>query len=168
VISHRSNIVASSPQLATPVRLAQPGEFGIQLTCRDTFDHIHHLRWRISGWTTNKQMHMIRLHCQRFDFPVISPTNLTHQFLQPLGHITHKHPTTVSRNPNKVVCQSIDCMSSSSGFHRDGDYSMAHSCSPLPGLHVAGRICQRTTTPAHGGPAFLPTASGGVSSRRIS
>lgn len=168
MIPRRANIVASSPQLATPVCLAQPGEFGIQLACCDTFDHIHHLRWRITGWTTDKQMHMIRLHCQRFDFPVISCTNLADQFLQPLGHITHKYPATVSRNPNKVVCQPVDCMCTSSGLHRDGDYSIAHSRSPLFRLHIASRTCQRTAIPAHGEPAFLPTASGGVSSRRIS
>jgi hypothetical protein len=169
MISCRSNIIASGPQLTTPMCLSQPGKLGIQLTRRDTLDHIHHLRWCITGWTTHKQMHIVRLHCQGFDFPLVSRTNLVDQFLQPLGHITNKHPATISRNPNKVICQPIDCMCSSPGLHRDGDYSIARSsstlCGPYPG-HTSQ--CQRTAVPTHGGPAFLPAASGGVSSRRIS
>ena len=168
MISCRSNIIACGPQLAAPVCLAQPGKFGIQLTRCDTLDHIHHLCWRITGWTTDKQMHMVRLHCQGFDFPIVSRTDLADQSLQPLAHIPDKHLASVSRNPNKVVCQSIDCMCTSSGLHRDGDYSMVNSRRPLCGLHAAGRTCQRTAVPTHGGPAFLPAASDGVSSRRTS
>jgi hypothetical protein len=108
MITRRSNIIASGPQLATPVCLTQPGKPSIQLTRCDTLDHIHHLRWRITGWTTNKQMHMVRLRCQGFDFPVVCRTNLADQSLQSLGHIADKHPAMVSRNPNKVVCQPID------------------------------------------------------------
>ena len=168
MISRRSNVIASSPQLATPVRLTQSRELGIQLTRCDAFDHIHHLRWCITRRTTDEQMHMVRLHGQGFDFPIVCHTNLADQFLQPLAYITSKHLAAVSGNPNKVICQPIDCMCSSSGLHRDGDYSIAHSCRPPCELHIASRICQRTTIPTHGGPAFLPAASGGVSSRRIS
>jgi hypothetical protein len=82
------------------------------------------------------------------------------QFLQPLGHITNKHPATISRNPNKVVRQPIDCMCTSSGLHRDGDYSIARSSSTLCGPYT-GHTCQRTAVPTHGGRLSSPPRAAG-------
>jgi hypothetical protein len=64
-----------------------------------------------------------------------------------------------------VIRQSINRVRAPSSFH-DGDYSMARSRGPLRGPQVTGRTIRRTAMPAFGGPAFLPAASGGVSSRR--
>jgi len=168
VITRRSNIVPSGPQTSTPVRSTQARELSIQLPRCNALDHIHHLRWCITWRTADKQMHMVRSHCQRFYFPIPSRANLANQLFQPLRYIPSQHLAAVPGNPHEVICQSVDCMGTSSGLHHDPDYSMARSRGPHCGPHVAGRPIQRTKAPAFGGPAFLPAASGGVSSRRFS
>jgi hypothetical protein len=66
-----------------------------------------------------------------------------------------------------VVCQSIDRMCATSCLHML-DYSITRLRAPLHRAHIANRGDYRTAAPAFGGPAFLPTASGGVSSRNLS
>jgi hypothetical protein len=65
-----------------------------------------------------------------------------------------------------VICQSVDCMGATTCFH-DPDYIMTCLHSPLRGSHTAHHA-SRSLLPPCSEPAFLPTASGGVSSRRIS
>ena len=167
MFTRRSNIVASGPQFAPPVCSTQAGKLGIQLTRRNALDHIHHLRRRIAWWATDEQVHMVCLHGQGFYFPIPRHAYLTDQLLQPQSYITSQHLAAVARNPNEVMCQSVNRMCAPSCFH-DGDYSIARSCGPLCRLHFAGRANQRTALPVCGGPAFLPAASDGVSGRRIS
>jgi hypothetical protein len=75
---------------------------------------------------------------------------------------------SVAWNPDKVICQSINRVCTTSRFHHESNYSMVRSRGPLHGPHVAGHTIQRTAVSAFGGPAFLPAASGGVSNRRFS
>jgi hypothetical protein len=168
VIASRPNIVAIRPQLATPVRPTQARKLGVQLPRRDALDHVHHLRWCITRWATDKQVHVVYSHRQCFYLPIPRRANLTDQLLQPSRHIPVEYLAPIAGYPDKVVCQSVDRMRTTPGFLHAGDYSMARSCGPLRGPHVAGRTKQRTAVPAFGGPAFLPAASGGVSSRRFS
>jgi hypothetical protein len=163
MITCRPYIVASSPQLAAPMRPTQAGKLSVQLPCRNTLQDIHHLRRRISRRTTNKQVHMIRPHRQCFHFPVPRCANLADQFLQPLCYVPRQYLAAVPWNPDEVVGQSIDCVSSSPCFH-GSDYSITRSRHP----NVACSHRQRTAVLACRGPAFLPAASGGVSGRRIS
>jgi hypothetical protein len=65
-----------------------------------------------------------------------------------------------------VILQSIDRVCTTPCLH-DDDYRMTRLRGPLHGPHIADRLDQRTDVPAFGRPAFLPAASGGVSSRRI-
>jgi len=168
VITCRTNIVAISPQLAAPVRPTQARELRVQLSCCQALDHVHHLRRRIAWRTTDKQMHVVLSYCQCLYLPISRRADLTYQLLQPPSNVPGEHCATVAGYPDKVICQPIDCMCASSGFHHDGDYSMARSRGPLRGPHIASRATQKTAAPAFGGPAFLPAASGGVSSRRFS
>jgi hypothetical protein len=168
VITSRTDIVAISPQFASPMRPTQPGKLSIQLPRCDTLHYVHHLRRCITRRTTDKQVHMVHSHCQRLHLPVSRCANLTDQFLQPLRYISNKHLAPVARYPDKVVCQSVDRMGTTSGSLHVGDYSIARLRGPFHGPHVAGRTKQRTAVPAFGGPAFLPAASGGVSSRSFS
>jgi len=168
VIAGRSNIVAISPQLATPMRPTQPRKLGIQLAHRHALHYVHHLRRRITGRTTDEQVYVIYFHRQRFYLPVPRRANLTDEVLQSLRYIPSKYLPPIAGYPDKMVCQSVDRVCTTSGFLHAGDYSMARSRGPLRGSHAAGRKKQRTAVPAFGGPAFLPAASGGVSSRRLS
>ena len=81
-------------------------------------------------------------------------------------NIPIQDPTAIARNPDKVIGQSIDCMGATSCLH-GADYIMTRARGPLRGPHSAGHA-SRSLFPPCGGPAFLPAASGGVSSRRIS
>jgi hypothetical protein len=168
VIASRTHIVAIGPQFAAPMRSTQPRKLGIQLPRRDALQCIHHLRRCITGRTTDKQVYVIYSHCQRFYLPVPRRANLTDQFLQPSRYIPCEYLAPIAGYPDKMVCQSVDRMCTTSGLLHSGDYSIARSRGPLRGSHVAGRTKQRTVAPAFGGPAFLPAASDGVSSRRIS
>ena len=168
VIASRSNIVAIGPQLAAPMRPTQPRKLSIQFPRRDALHYVHHFRRCITGRTTDKQVYVVYSHSQRFYLPIPRRANLTNQFLQPSPHIPGEYLAPIAGYPDKMVCQSVDRMCTTSGFLHAGDYSMARSRGPLRGPHVAGRTKQRMAVPAFGGPAFLPAASGGVSSRRIS
>jgi hypothetical protein len=167
VITCRPNVVAIGPQLATPVRPTQPWVLSIQLPRCDTLDHVHHLCRRISRRTTDQQVHVVRLHCQRFYFPIVACTYLADQPLQPLGYISSQYLAPVARYPHKVIRQSVNRMCTASGFHHNGDYSIARSSGPLRERHIADRASQPAALLTCLGPAFLPAASGGVSSRRI-
>jgi len=168
VITSRTDIVAIGPQFAAPMRPTQPWELSIQLPRCDTLHNVHHLRRCITRRTTDKQVHVVHSHCQRLHLPVSRRANLADQLLQPLRYISNKYPAPVARYPHKVVCQSVDRMGTTSSSLHVGDYSMARLRGPFHRPHVAGRLQQRTAVPAFGGPAFLPAASGGVSSRRFS
>ena len=168
VIASRSNIVAIGPQLAAPMRPTQLRKLGIQLPRCDTLHYVHHFRRCVIRRTTDKQVHVIYPHRQRFYLPAPRRANLTDQFLQPSRYIPSEYLAPITGYPDKMVCQSVNRMCTTSGFLHAGDYSMARSRGPLRGSHVAGRAKQRTAVPAFGGPAFLPAASGGVSSRRFS
>jgi hypothetical protein len=167
MFSSRTHVVAIRPQFPTPVRPSQPRILGIQFPRRDAFDHPHHLGWGISRWATDKQMHMVSLHCQCFHLPIPRPTYLPYQLIQLLGHITLQHFAPVARDPDKVIRQSINRMCTSPCLH-DGGYSTNRLRGPLCGPHVACRSQWRDNTPACGGPVFLPGASAGVSNRRLS
>ena len=166
MLSSRSNIIPISPQLTSPVRSAQSGKLRVQFSRCDTLHHIHHLCWRISRRTTDEQMHVIRLYGQCFNLPTPCRANLLDQLLQPQPHIARQHPAAIAGYPDKVIRQSVNRMGASSSLHI-GHYSMGRSRGPLCGPHGARRTSQRTAVPAKGGPAFLPAASGGVSSRRF-
>ena len=166
MLACRANIVASSPQLASPVHALQARIFGVQLTRGDAFDHIHHLCGRISGRTTDKQVYVVFLYRQRLDLPVARRTDLTNQFLQPSCDIANQHLTTVARNPDKVIGQPVYRMCATTCFHSAQLYH-----DPLHAVHYAARtsldiIAREPRFPPCGGPAFLPAASDGVSSRR--
>jgi len=162
MVTCRPYVVASSPQLATPMRLAQAWKLSVQLPRCNTLQHIHHLCGRIPRRTTDKQVYMIRPHRQCLHFPVPRCTNLADQFLQPPRHIPRQYLATVPRNPNKVVGQSIDRVCSPPRFH--GTY-YSTTLSHHPNVAYLDR--QGTAVLACGKPAFLPAASGGVSGRRI-
>ena len=168
VIASRSNIVTISPQLAAPMRPTQLRKLSIQLPRRDTLHDVHHFCRCITRWATDKQVYVVYSHRQRFYLPVPRCANLTDQFLQPSRHIPGEYLTPIAGNPDKMVCQSVDCMCTTPSFLHAGDYSMARSRGPLRGSHAASHTKQRMAVPAFGGPAFLPAASGGVSSRRSS
>ncbi len=190
MLASRAHIITIRPQLTAPMRAAQVGKCGIQFSCGETLDDIHHFGWGIPRWTTHKQMHVVSLNGQRFHLPFPTRADLLDQLLQSPSHIARKHSSTIPRNPDKVIGQSIDRMCTTSCFH-DSDYSTTRLCGPLRGPHiadflsierhfyarwrgplrgpyVADRSLKCTAVPAFGGPAFLPAASGGVSSRRLS
>ncbi len=162
MVTCRPYVVASSPQLAAPMRPAQAWKLSVQLPRCDTLQHIHHLCGRIPRRTTDKQVYMIRPHRQCLHFPVPPCANLANQFLQPPRHIPRQYLAAVPGNPNKVVGQPIDRVSSPPCFH-GSYYNTTRSHHP----NVAYHYRQRTAVLACGGPAFLPAASGGVSGRRI-
>jgi hypothetical protein len=166
MLASRANIVAVSPQLAAPVRASQARKFSVQLSGSNVLDDVHHFCRSIAGWTTDKQVDMVRTDCQCFNQPLPRLADLTNQLLQPLRDIPLQYLTAVARNPDKVIGQPVDCMGATACFH-GVDYIMTRSRGPLRGPHVAGRA-SRSPFPPYGGPAFLPAASGGVSSRRIS
>ena len=166
MLACRTNIVAISPQLATPVRAPQTRKLRIQLSRSDTLDHVHHSCRSVARRTTDKQVHMVFLNRQCFDLPIPRRTDLANQFLQPSCDIANQDPTTVARNPDKVIGQPVYCMSATTCLH-SADYSISAPRGPLRGPHVARRYRRRASVSAFGGPAFLPAASGGVSSRRI-
>ena len=167
MLACRTNVIAISPQLATPMRALQTRKLRIQLSRTDALDHVHHSCRSIARRTTDKQVHMVFLNRQRLDFPVSRRTDLANQFLQPLCDIANQDLTTVARDPDKVVSQPIDCVSATTCLH-SADYNTLAPRGPLRGPHVARRYRRRASVSAFGGPAFLPAASGGVSSRRTS
>ena len=162
MLASGANIVAISPQLASPVRASQARKLSIQLSGSNALEDIHHLCRSVARWTTDKQVHMIYLNCQCLNKPLPRLADLSNQLLQPLCDITLQYLTSVARNPDKVISQSIDCMGATACFH-GADYIMTRSRGPLRGPHVAGHA-SRLLFPPFGGPAFLPAASGGVSS----
>ena len=165
MIASRSNIVAICPQPAAPVRSAQPWILSIQLSRGDALDHIHHSRWRLPRWTANKQMHMVGLDRQCLYFPSSRDAYPSDQLFQLVDHISYQNLAAVPRNPNKVIGQTINRMCTTPCLHATG-YNTTRSRSPLRGPHIASRPSRWGSTPASGGPAFLPGASAGVSSRR--
>jgi len=167
MFARRTNIVPISPQLATPMRALQTRKLRIQLSRSNAFNHVHHSCRSIARRTTDKQVHVVFLNRQRLDLPVPRRTDLTNQSLQPSCNIANQDLTTVARNPDKVIGQPVYCMSATTCFHT-ADYSILAPRGPLRGPHVARRYRRRASVSAFGGPAFLPAASGGVSSRRTS
>jgi hypothetical protein len=166
MLASGANIIAIGPQLASPVRASQARKLSIQLSGSNALDDIHHLCRSVAGWTTDKQVHMIYLDCQRLNQPLPRLADIANQFLQSLCNISLQYLTAIARNPYKVIGQSIDCMGATACFH-SADYIMTRARGPLRGPHSAGHA-SRSLFPPCGGPAFLPAASGGVSSRRIS
>ena len=167
MFTSRPNVIPVRPQLPTPVCPAQTRKLAVQLLRCQALDHVHHPCWRFSWRTTDEQVDVIHLYRQRFYLPIPRRTDLADHYIQSLGHFFPQHLPTIPRNPDEVICQTVYCMRASSCFHSQ-NYSMARSRGPHCAPHVAGRGDYRAAVPAFGGPAFLPTASGGVSSRRIS
>jgi len=163
----RSHIVSISPQLTTPVCLIQLRKLSIQLTCSVTLYHIHNSRRGITRRTTDKQMHMVLLYSQCLHLPIPRSTNFSYQLLQPLGYVSCQYLTTIAWNPDVVICQPVDRMSTSPRFH-NCLYSITRSHSLQYGSLFVGCPNQQGALPAFGRPAFLPAASGGVSSRSLS
>ncbi len=139
MVTCRPYVVASSPQLAAPMRPAQAWKLSVQLPRCDTLQHIHHLCGHIPRRTTDKQVYMIRPHRQCLHFPVPRCTNLADQFLQPPRHIPRQYLAAVPRNPNKVVGQPIDRVCSPPCFH-----ACYYSTSPKRRLPLSsGNCCPR-------------------------
>jgi len=167
MLTSRSDIVSVGPQFAAPVCPLETRKFSVQLSRCDTLDHVHHLRWGIARRTADEQVHVIDADRQSFYLPISRLADFADQILQPRPNFTTQHLTSVARNPDKVICQSVDGMCTTSRFHTL-DYRMTRLRGPFHGPHGAQLDDYCSRSPAFGGPAFLPTASGGVSSRSIS
>ena len=166
MLTSRPNIATICPQLSSPVRAPQSWKFAVQLSCSDTFEYIHHMRWCISRRTTSKQIHMIRLYSTSFHFPILGSTYGSDHHFQSWRHLSYQYPMSISRYPNKVVSQMVNCMPTSLHFH-DCGYNTTRLRGPLRRPHVASRPGRQSSTPTFIWPAFLPGAGTGVSSRRL-
>ena len=84
VLTHRINVVAAGPELASPENLRDLRVKREELSCSETFDYLDDLFWRLHGNSLNEEVHMI-LVCSNFNEPdLIRNLNLSTHFLEGL------------------------------------------------------------------------------------
>jgi len=102
-----SNKISFTPKLPCPQLLPQFRKLLKYLTGKHTFQYLHYLRWRISGWYLNKYMHVLFQHFH-YIYPELI---LLGYLLKHLFQIPRNFPTQyvlpVLRYPYQVILQIV-------------------------------------------------------------
>jgi hypothetical protein len=150
-ITYTPDKISFTPKLPRPQMLPQFGKFLKYLTGRHTFQYLHYLRWRISGWYLNKYMHVISQH-----FHCIYPELiLLGYLLKLLFQIPRNFPTQyvlpVLRYPYQVILQIV--------------YGVFCPSNPHAEVIQEKVLFRQASLPRLSRATFFPSASWRVSSR---